>query len=298
MEFHMLYHPDKHPSKYEAYLGHFLESPIRLIKAEPLVKSTRLAPWRLDVVVDGAARSFVLRLDARGMEHEYLVLGAMQATPVPAPRPYGWDPQGEFLGVACYFSDYIEGESLLNYVLAGEDWAENVFLETVCALQSLTRQQLAPVAELFDEDETALDFLENAYAYFQAHPHPLADAVYARLKEDVPALAPRFSNGDLWLDNLIVHDRKLTGVIDFENAGFSDPIYEFLLSFFVRPELCGRGIEERYCQRMGFDPGLLPWYRGLEYFDTWHWVMKTGQPFERHTSESLPAALERWLDQV
>ena len=120
--------------------------------------------------------------------------------------------------------------------------------------------------------------------------------LYRRLKEDMPPLpAPRFSNGDLWLDNLIVRERELAGVIDFENAGFSDPIYEFLLSFFVRPELRGRGIEERYCQRMGLDPALLPWYHGLEFFDSWRWVRVTGEPYEQHTDQSLQADLARWL---
>ena len=85
-------------------------------------------------------------------------------------------------------------------------------------------------------------------------------------------------------------------MIDFENAGFSDPIYEFLLSFFVRPELKGRGIETRYCQRMGFDPAVLPWYHGLKFYDTMHWVLKTGQPFEHHTVDSLCRDLESWLD--
>jgi len=108
--------------------------------------------------------------------------------------------------------------------------------------------------------------------------------------------AVRFSNGDLWLDNLIVRDGQLAGVIDFENAGFSDPIYEFLLPFFVSPGLRGRGLEERYCERMGFDAGLLGWYQGLEYFDTWHWVNTTGEPFEHYTSEKLQIALQRWLD--
>jgi hypothetical protein len=88
------------------------------------------------------------------------------------------------------------------------------------------------------------------------------------------------------------------GVIDFENTGFSDPIYEFLLPFFVSPELRGRGIEERYCQQMGLDPNALPWYHGLEYLDTWHWVLLLGKPFVHHTAESLSAALEHWLDEV
>ena len=104
----------------------------------------------------------------------------------------------------------------------------------------------------------------------------------------MPKLPPvRFSNGDLWLENFIVKDRKLAGVIDFPGATFSDPIFEFLLSFFVSPELQGRGIEERYCRQIGYDPAILHWYHGLEYFDTWRWVLVTGEGFVHHTAESL-----------
>jgi len=149
------------------------------------------------------------------------------------------------------------------------------------------------------EDETAEGFLQAAHECLKADAHLLADAVYARLSETMPELpAVRFSNGDLWLDNLIARDGQLAGVIDFENAGFSDPIYEFLLPFLVSPGLRGRGIEERYCKRMGFDAGLLKWYRGLEYFDTWHWVKATGEPFVHYTAENLQAALESWLDEA
>jgi len=293
------FNPNEHRPQCERYLSCCLGADVRLVGAEPLAKSTRDAPWRLDVEVDGMAQSYVLRLDARRAEHEYEVLQVMESVSIPTPRVYGWDPEGEALGVPCFFSDFIAGESLLKYVLAGEPWAEALYVETACALQSVTREQMAGVAHRFDDDETAEDFLRNAYTYFRANPHPLAEAVYARLKGTMPALpVVRFSNGDLWLDNLIVRGRQLAAVIDFENAGFSDPIYEFLLPFFVCPELRGRGIEERYCQRMGFDPDSLPWYRGLEYFDTWHWVLKTGQPFVHHTAASLAAALRRWLDKA
>jgi aminoglycoside phosphotransferase (APT) family kinase protein len=295
--------PNEHRSRCEEYLGRFLEGRVRLVRAEPLAKSTRDAPWRLDVKVEGMAQSYVLRLGSRRSEHEYEVLRAMESArpgrPIPTPRVYGWDPEGEALGVPCFFSDFIAGESLLKYMLAGEPWAEALYLDTVCALQAVTWEQMASVAHRFGSGETAADFLEAAYEHFKANPHPLADAVYARLKNSMPPLpAVRFSNGDLWLDNLIVRDQQLVGVIDFEHSGFSDPIYEFLLSFFVCPELCGRGTEERYCQRMGFDPDSLPWYRALEYFDIWHWVLITGEPFVHHTADSLSTALIRWLDET
>jgi aminoglycoside phosphotransferase (APT) family kinase protein len=294
-----IFNPNEHRTQCEQYLSQFLPGRARLIRAEPLTKSTRDAPWRLDVEVDGVARSFVLRVGARGGEHEYEVLRALESISIPTPRVYGWDPEGQALGAPSFFSDFVAGESLLKYMLAGEPWAEALYVDTVCALQALTWEQMADVRHRFGDGETAADVLDAAYAHFQEHPHPLADAVYEKLKDTIPALpAVRFSNGDLWPDNLIVRERQLVGVIDFENAGLSDPLYEFLLPFFVSPELRGRGIEARYCQRMGFDAGVLPWYHALEYFDTWQWVSLTGEPFVHHTEDSLVAALERWLTAV
>lgn len=288
--------PNSQPEKIEEYLSHFLGAAVRFTHAERLMKSSREAPWRLDVMLDGAPSSFVLQLDLRRGEHEYLALRAMDNIPIPTPCVYGWDPQGQALGVPCFISDYLRGESLLGPMLAGEPWAETLYLDTVCALQAVTPQQLASPELLTAGDETALYTLERAYAYFSKHPHPLAEKVSQKLKENQPLFPEsRFSNGDLWLDNFIVRDGKLVGVIDFENAGFSDPIYEFLLAFFVEPKLRGRGIEQHYCRRMGYDPSVLPWYNGLEYLDTWAWVRKNGESFVHYTDENLQDVLEGWL---
>jgi len=282
----------------EAYLGRFLGESVTFLRAEMLMKSSREAPWRLDVEVNGEARSYVLRLDSRRIENEYQVLHAMEAVPIPTPRVYGWDPGGEALGIACFFSDFIRGESLLGPMLANEPWAEALYLDTVCALQALTADDLPEVAQIL-EIQTAADVLEEAYEYFRENPRPLALAAYTELKNSMPELPEvRFGNGDLWLDNFLVRDEKLAGVIDFTNAGFSDPIYEFLLSFFACPGLRGRGIEQRYCQRIGVDPEILHWYHGLEYFDTLRWVLASGEPFEQHTEESLEKDLIRWLDEM
>jgi aminoglycoside phosphotransferase (APT) family kinase protein len=263
-----------------------------------LTKSTRQAPWRLDVNVDGVARSYVLQLDSSNMEHEYQVLKAMEATPVPTPGVYGLDLQGQALGLSCFFSDFIEGESLLEPMLAGEAWAEELHINAVCGLQAVTADDLGMVATKLGR-ETAEDVLEEAYGHLKSRSRPLAEVAYKELKARMPELPPvRFSNGDLWLDNFIVREGKLAGVIDFQNAMFSDPIFEFLLSFFVSPTLQGRGTEERYCRQIGYDPAILQWYHGLEYFDTWRWVLVTGEGFVHHTAESLELNLKMWLDEV
>jgi aminoglycoside phosphotransferase (APT) family kinase protein len=288
---------NQHHAACEAYLGRSLGGQVHYIQAAPLTKSTREAPWRMDVEVEGIIRSYVLRLDARFGEHEYAVLQAMQSIPIPTPRVYGWDPQGQAFGTPCFISDFIEGDSLLGPVLAGEPWAEQLYLDAVCALQSLTRLQLSTIMDRLSNEITAQNTLEEARAYFEAHPHSLAERVYDRLVESMPEFpSTRFSNGDLWLDNFIVRGQQLAGVIDFQHAGFSDPIYEFLLSFFVSPVLRGRGIEERYCLRMGFDPVVLPWYHGLEYLDTFCYVVSSGEPFVHYTAENLVEAMQAWLD--
>ncbi|MGD2156844.1 MAG: phosphotransferase [Anaerolineales bacterium] len=291
------FNPNDHRSVLERYLSSALGYPIQFVHAELLTMSSRKAPWRLDVVgLDGMIRKYVLRLDARFAEHEYAVLRAMDSLPIPTPRVYGWDPEGQTLGVPCFFSDFIEGQSLRYATLAGEAWAEDLFIDTVCTLQDISREQLARIGDHLTEEQTAEGFLEGAYDYFKKEAHPLAEAVYTKLKASAPEFPPsRFSNGDLWLDNMIVQDQKLVAVIDFQHAGFSDPIYEFLLPFFVAPELRDRGIEVRYCRKMGYDPDVLPWYRALEYFDTWHWVRSTGKAFVHHTNETLQEALEDWI---
>jgi aminoglycoside phosphotransferase (APT) family kinase protein len=260
------------------------------------MKSTREAPWRLEVEVNGAAQSYVLQVDSKNIESEYKILKAMEKNPIPTPRVYGLDLKGEALGIACFFSDFIEGETLLGPMLAGEVWAEELYIDTVCRLQAVTKDELGSVGQAL-EQESAEDVLEDAYAYMKKKSLPLVDAAYKELKERMPKLPPvRFSNGDLWLENFIIQDRKLAGVIDFPGAMFSDPIFEFLLSFFVSPELQGRGIEARYCCQIGYDPAILNWYHGLEYFDTWRWVIATGEDFVHHTEKSLQMDLQKWLD--
>jgi aminoglycoside phosphotransferase (APT) family kinase protein len=288
--------PKANEQRIEAYVGRALQGCARLVRALPLQKSSRDAPWMLDVEVDGEPRALVLRLDSRRIEHEFHVLRAMEALPIPTPRVYGWDPVGRALGQPCFLQDFVDGESLLGALLSGEPWAEALYIDTACEIQSITLEQLPTVADRLGRAESAADVLEDAYAYFRENPRPLADAAYTRLCAAMPRLpSVRFSNGDLWPDNLLVRDRQLVGLIDWANAGFSDPIYEFLLPFFLRPELRGRGIEERYCQRMGLDPNMLPWYGGLEILDSWRWVLLLAEPYEQHTADSLEADLARWL---
>jgi len=290
--------PNRHWTACEQLLRSLLSQSAELVRAEKLSKSTREAPWRLDVEVDGSVKSYVLRSSQKKLNHEYQVLKAMERVDIPTPRVYGIDLEGKRLRRPCFLCDFIQGDSLLKHMMAHEEWAEELYIDTACSLQAVTTGQLSSIAPLLGDTEPASYTLERAHNYFIDHPDKLVDQTYQVIRENRPSLPEvRFSNGDLYPDNMIVKDRQLAGVIDFEHACFSDPIFEFLLPFFLHPELCQRGVEERYCERMGFDPGLLDWYRGLEFYDSLHWVEKLGKPWELHTSESLRKDLLKWLSE-
>jgi aminoglycoside phosphotransferase (APT) family kinase protein len=282
--------------RYERYLSRCLGTAVTLVRAEELPGGTRSAPLRLDVVVAGNKTSYVLRQGTKDLQREYEVCKALEPAAVPTPRVYGLDTDGTELGIPCFLADFITGESIGIPLRNGEAWAEDLYIDSVCELQALSVSDLGPVAAQLKR-EAAADVLEEAYAFLKPRSLGTADATYEALVATAPQFPDlRFSNGDLWLDNFIVRDHSLAAVIDFANACFSDPLYEFLLSFFISPDIRNRGIEARYCERIGCDPAMLHWYHGLEYLDTWRWVLKTGHDFEGHSPRTIEADLLRWLD--
>lgn len=156
-----IFNPNEHQAECEEYLFRSLKSQVRFVHAELLTKSTRDAPWRLDVEVGGVMRRYVLRLDSKRSEHEYAVLRAMELVPIPTPGAYGWDPEGEALGVPCFLCDFVKGKSLLEPMLAGERWAEELYIDTVCALQEVSREQLPAIEDRLGEEETAEGVLKQ-----------------------------------------------------------------------------------------------------------------------------------------
>ncbi len=292
----MNYDPLKDKTRCEKYLSWALNATVKLNGATTLTKSTRNAPIKLDVEINNQHKSFVLRYDSKNSEHEYNILKAMEEISLNTPHVYGWEPQGGILDRPCFLIEFIEGESLLKYLKQKEKWAEDLFIDTSIRLQSIKLEKLPLVADKIKVGESALDVLETAYNYFKENPDPLAEEVYQALKSDLPPFPElKFSNGDLYADNILVKDKKLTGVIDFEHAGFSDPVYEFLLTFFIHTDLRSQGIEERYCREIKYDSTHLDWYYGLEYFDIWHWVAKLKKPFEQYNEENLREYISIWL---
>lgn len=277
-------------------LAHVLQLEVTGLDAMPFEASSREAPWRMDIHTPGDSHRVVVRFGDSCSSNEVNALQVVDSLELPTPRLLHWAPWDPELKTALFISSYVGGVGLLQAMKDHEPWAEDLYIDTACALQAISTMSLPEgAASTLRVDESAEEVLEAAYRMF-AERDTLIERVYRRLKATKPPLpSPEFSNGDLWPENLRVQDRRLMGVIDWQHAGFSDPFFEFLLPFFLVPELRGRGLEERYCERKGFDPGLLHWYHGLEFFDSLRWVLKTGKPYEMHTAETLRRDLASWL---
>ena len=280
----------------KAALERILGGSIRSLHVADLGASSRETPWQVDLEMAGLPRRLLVRFGKSCSSNEVMALEAMKNHPIPTPEVLHWDPAGSALGTPLFISTFIEGEPLLRAMKANEAWADALYIDTVCAVQSITSDDLPSGAiERMEGSESALDVLKAAYERFE-RPDALVESAYQRLKDTAPEPpGDCFSNGDLWPENILVQGDQLVGIIDWQHAGLTNPIFEFLLPFFLVPELRGRGTEEAYCQQMGFDVATLHWYHGLEFFDSLAWVLKTGEPYEIHTAESLDRDLRSWL---
>jgi aminoglycoside phosphotransferase (APT) family kinase protein len=273
-----------------------LGRPIRTIKATALGESSRATPWRVDIDSGGDALALLVRYGESVSSNEVTALKAMADHPIPTPLILLWDESGDAVGEPLFVSEFIDGEPLLPAMVAGEEWAIDLYIDAACALQDITEADLPEgMAQQLGARDSATDVIETAYRRL-ARPEPLHEAAYRRLMETLPEIPePAFSNGDLWPENILVRGKNLVGVIDWQHAGWTDPLFEFLLPFFLVPDLRNRGIEERFCERKGFDTSLLHWYHGVEFFDSLSIVLKIGRPYEMHTADTLTRDLEAWL---
>ncbi len=286
--------PDIDLDRVGELLGPSLGGVPRVVSTSALGESSRETPWRLDMETGSGSASCVLRYGESVSRNEAVALGAMADHPIPTPKVLLWDEAGEMLGTPVFVSELIDGEPLLPAMIRHEQWAIDLYIDTALALQSVTPDDLPPGTQL-EGGETIDEVIETALGRF-VNPGSLAKAAYDRLVATRPTVPdPAFSNGDLWPENILVKDRELAGVIDWQHAGWTDPIFEFLLPFFLVPELRDLGVEERFARAKGVDPAILDWYHGVEFFDSLSIVTKLGRPYEIHTEESLTHDLETWF---
>jgi aminoglycoside phosphotransferase (APT) family kinase protein len=178
-----------------------------------------------------------LRSDPHSAAHEYLLLTLLHGAGLAVPRPRLADESREILPVPYLVTEFIAGEVCTEpgqLTLPVTDFARELaaFLARLHGA-GVTR---AAVSHLADKGTTATQRLERRPARPDA---ALSEgAVRAALASIWPP--PRLNrpvllHGDFWPGNVLWRHGAITGVIDWEDAGFGDPLADLCLT---RMELC------------------------------------------------------------
>ena len=110
-----------------------LERPTRTTKAIALGESSRATPWRVEVDSGGDHLALLVRYGESVSSNEVTALRAMADHPIPTPLILLWDESGDAVGEPLFVSEFIDGEPLLPAMVAGEQWAGDLYIDTACA---------------------------------------------------------------------------------------------------------------------------------------------------------------------
>lgn len=194
--------------------------------------------WRLDVTVDGADQSWVLRTDSaatlsqsRPRAEEYALLCHARDAGVTVPEPLFLCSDPSVIGTAFFVMRRVEGVAAAHRIVRSETLGGGRV--------ALTRKLGIELARIHAIAATGLDFLA---------PHPKAAAglrFVAEMRADLDAAgrhrpilewglrhleraaAPSreivLCHNDFRTGNIMVDDAGVTGVLDWEFAGWGDP---------------------------------------------------------------------------
>jgi aminoglycoside phosphotransferase (APT) family kinase protein len=186
--------------------------------------------WAVDVrTADGElpllvrrAGGGVIHTGTLSLEHEYLVLEAAHEAGVRVPRPYGY--LDELGGREAFVVERVEGETIGRRIVRNPELA--------AAREALPLQLAEELAKVHALASEAVPFLRprDVLDRFEleldsvAEPHPAIELGLRWLRDHRPEpLAPVVSHGDFRIGNVVVSERGLEYLLDWEFANVGDP---------------------------------------------------------------------------
>ncbi len=200
--------------------------------------------WSFDASWTDTAGSHAHRLmlmrDAAGTllnterEREFAVLRALDGTPVPAPKVFWMDPEGQWLGAPSVVMERMPGSC--DYMILNGDGSLEArlalargFIELMANMHAVDWQGRGLADSLGVPDGPPslreLRHWEAEYRKAQLEPHPELDYVLAWLKRHAPqAEAIVLVHGDFKPGNALVEGGRITAKLDWETAHLGDPL--------------------------------------------------------------------------
>ena len=264
----------------------------------------------LTVIVHGGAfdgrHDLVLRAEAaatisesRPLDQQFALLNAAQAAGVTVPRPLWHCGDAGVAGKPFYLMERISGSALGNHITRAG--AQPALAETLARELSLIHTIQPPQAELgflgTIRSTPAVDAIATYRAYLDEmpEPHPVLEWTLRWLETNAPVMGETvLCHRDFRTGNYMVDEGELTGVLDWEFAGWGDP-HEDIAWFCARcwrfsgPRLEAGGIADRhtfyraYEQASGrsVDRGLVHYWEAMAHV---RWAVIALQQSMRHRS--------------
>jgi aminoglycoside phosphotransferase (APT) family kinase protein len=201
----------------------------------------------------------VIHRHTLSLEHEYAVLEAAYEAGVKVPRPIRYVPDLD--GREAFVMERLEGETIGRRIVRMEHVPPQLpeqMAEELAKIHAIPRDRLPFLQEA--RIERMLDEFDEV-----GEPRPAIELGLWWLRENPPpAREPVVVHGDYRIGNLVVDERGLVGVLDWEFAHVDDPVRDLAFGLvrawrFGVPEKRVGGIGdvepylERYNERTGFD---------------------------------------------
>jgi len=217
-----------------AELGERLEalfgSQVELEEAHLLPGGASKEAWAVDVAAGGERLELLVRRAGGGvihvetltLEQEYRVIEAAHAAGVRVPRPVGY--LGELDGREAFATERVPGETIGRRIVSRPELAD--------ARAALPLQLADELAKVHAIAPAELPFLRSGdvLARFEheldsvGEPHPAIELGLHWLREHRPEpLAPVVLHGDFRIGNVVVSERGLEYLLDWEFAHLGDP---------------------------------------------------------------------------
>lgn len=144
---------------------------------------------------------------------------------VPVPEVVAYGDGSDAMGAPYLVMNHIDGETIARRILRDHEYANaRPIMARQCGeiLANIHRMPLDSAEGLADDDP--LERYANVYKLF-GQPHPTFELAFKFLRERRPATTRRtIVHGDFRNGNLMVDERGLAGVLDWELAHLGDPM--------------------------------------------------------------------------
>jgi aminoglycoside phosphotransferase (APT) family kinase protein len=261
-----------------------LGSPVELTGARLVAGGASKEAWAVDVSAPAGplellvrrAGGGVIHADTLSLEHEYRVIEAAFAAGVRVPRPYGY--LGELDGREAFATELVAGETIGRRIVSRPELEQARQALPLALADEIAKVHSIPAAEL--PFLTARDVLVRLEQELDSvgEPHPAIELGLHWLRERRPpaALSPVVLHGDFRIGNVVVSERGLAYVLDWEFAHLGDPLEDVAWPIVRAWRFGADGLRlggvgevepylERYCELTGREivVGDLDWWEVL-----------------------------------